>query len=119
MDPLPFQNSFRKPYTVFSRREGDYIKGKWMNGGEVEAQIMASVQPLNGAEMDRLVSMLQGRRVSSAVKIYTDQKLDVGGENTKNGTVLLFEGERYEVISRATYHSGVLEHHRYLAYKVA
>ncbi|MCQ9124358.1 hypothetical protein [Rodentibacter caecimuris] len=118
MEPLPFQQGFRKHYKMIVRVEGEYVKGKWENGGEQEQDLMASIQPLSGSEMDRLVSMMQGRHISSAVKIYTDQRLEVGGENTKNGAIVLFEGERYEVISRATYHSGVLEHHKYIARKV-
>ena len=119
MQSLPYQQGFRKRYTVIVRTDGEYVKGKWVNGGETEQELIASIQPLIGSEMDRLISLMQGRHVSSAIKIYTEQKLDVGGENTKNGAVVLFDGERYEVVSRATYHSGVLEHHKYIARKVA
>lgn len=112
------QSSFRKPYKILVRSDGEYVKGKWVNGGEIEQRLMASIQPLSGAEMDRLATSMQGRRVSSAVKIYTDQKLTVAGENAHNGAVVLFDGERYEVISRASYHSGVLSHHRYVAIRV-
>ena len=62
------QSSFRKPYTILVRSDGEYVKGKWVNGGEIEQTLMASIQPLSGVEMDRLVVSMQGRRVSSAVK---------------------------------------------------
>lgn len=118
MQAFSSQSSFRKPYKMLVRSDGEHVKGKWVNGGEIEQTLMASIQPLSGAEMDRLVVSMQGRRVSSAVKIYTDQKLDVGGENTHNGTVILVGDERYEVISRAAYHSAVLSHYRYVAIRV-
>ncbi|MFZ7141565.1 hypothetical protein ACLSY0_00155 [Avibacterium avium] len=118
MSSFPFQSSFRKPYKLLVRTEGQYIRGKWVNGEEMEQEFTASIQPLNTREMDRLSAMMQGRHIASAVKIYTDFRLDVAGENQTNGTIVLFEGERYEVVARSTYHSGVIEHHRYLAQRV-
>lgn len=118
MSSFPFQSSFRKPYKLLVRTEGQYIKGKWVQGEEVEQEFAASIQPLNTREMDRLSAMMQGRHIASAVKIYTDFPLQVAGENQANGTVVMFEGGRYEVVARSSYHNGVIEHYRYLAQRV-
>ncbi|OBW92984.1 hypothetical protein [Gallibacterium salpingitidis] len=118
MQHLPFQSSFRQTYSLLTKTEGYYLKGKWVDGEEVEQELIASIQPVSLKEMDRLVVMMQGRHIVSAIKIYTEQQLDVAGENNHNGTIVLFEGSRYEVIARSSYHSSVIEHYRYFAQKV-
>lgn len=112
------QSSFRKPYQIIERSQGRYEKGKWVDGEEISRTILASVQPLNQTEMDKLVAAMQGRHIQSAVKVYTDEKLTVAGENEHNGTVILFNDERYEVVARASYQSGVINHYRYMARRV-
>lgn len=119
MQPFPFQSSFRKTYTVLVRTRGDYIKGKWVEGEAIAQELIASIQPVGLKEMDRLVSMMQGRHIASVIKIYTEQQLDVAGEDERNGSIVLFENSRYEVIARSSYHSGVIEHYRYFAQKVS
>lgn len=112
------QSSFRKPYRVIERTQGRYEKGKWVDGEEISRTILASVQPLNQTEMDKLVAAMQGRHIQSAVKVYSNEKLTVAGENEHNGTIILFDEERYEIVARASYQSDVINHYRYMARRV-
>lgn len=107
--------SFRKMYEKIVRSEGQYLNGEWVEGKAKTLSFSATIQPL---AMDKLSPQLQGRYISSAIKIYTQERLNVAGENLTNGDVVLFEGEPYTVANRATYRSGVLEHFRYQAVRV-
>lgn len=104
--------SFRKQYEKVIRSDGKYIDGEWVEGNEEILSFFATIQPL---AMDKLSPQLQGRHISSAIKIYTQDLLNVAGENLTNGDKVIFEGKPYVIVNRATYHSGVLEHYRYQA----
>ena len=107
--------SFRKQYEKVVRTEGRYVNGEWVEGSEETLPFSATIQPL---AMDKLSPQLQGRYISSAIKIYTQDLLNVAGENLTNGDKVIFEDEPYIIVNRASYHSGVLEHYRYQAIRV-
>ena len=107
--------SFRKQYEKVVRTEGQYVNGEWIEGDESILPFSATIQPL---AMDKLSPQLQGRHISSAIKIYTQDLLNVAGENLINGDKVIFEGNPYIIVNRATYYSGVLEHYRYQAIRV-
>ena len=105
-------SSFRKPYTKWVKSEGKYVNGKWVEGEENSAIFQASIQPLSTYAMNALSALLQGRHISSAVKIY------VAGENKQNGDEVEFQGQRYLVVARDAYQSDVINHYRYQAVRV-
>lgn len=107
--------SFRKTYQKIHRLPGRYENGEWVEGQTETVPFLATIQPLS---MDKLSPQLQGRHLSSAVKIYTQEKLAVAGEDFRNGDGVIFADEIYWVVERAAYQSGVLEHFRYTAVRV-
>ena len=111
-------SSFRKPYTKWVKSEGKYVNGKWVEGEVEISTFQASIQPLSAYAMNALSALLQGRHISSAVKIYTDEVLNVAGENKQNGDEVEFQGQRYLVVARDAYQSDVINHYRYQAVRV-
>lgn len=113
-------SSFRKPYTVVRRAPGSYVNGYWEGGPESTFTIRASVQPLR---MDEIEALPEGRRSSSAVKIYTDTKLLSARQATENADavsadILQYAGSEWEIIACATYQSGVIPHYKAYAIEV-
>lgn len=107
--------SFRKTYQKIVRLQGGYVNGEWVEGQSETLPFSATIQPL---AMDKLSPQLQGRHISSAIKIYTQDKLNVAGEDFSNGDGVLFDDEEYLIVERASYQSGVLDHFRYTAVRV-
>lgn len=77
------------------RRTGAYVAGVWVETS-APLTIRASVQPLDGRELQLLEPGLRSRRT---VKIYTDTRLRTarGGEGATPDVVTLADGERLEV----------------------
>lgn len=100
---------------VLFRAPGEHAKGRWVDGAETPGTIQASVQPAKKVDYDLMQAQLDGRRIAAAVRIYTDTRLNVAGENASNGDVLLWEGKRYTVAGVAPWRTTILAHYRYLA----
>ncbi len=113
-------SSFRKPYTVIRRSPGNYVDGYWVEGVETNITIKASVQPLKVSEIEALP---EGKRSSSAVKIYSDDKLMAAKQATEesqavSADILLYAGSRWEIVACAAYQSGVIPHYKAYAVEV-
>lgn len=107
----------RTPQQIMVRSEGQRTEGRWVDGEETPATIMASVQPATLGDHDTLRATQGGRRIERVVRIYTDARLNVAGENKTNGDHLLWEGERYLIIAISPWRTTILRHYRYLASK--
>lgn len=103
--------SFRSKQQIIRQPDGQYVKGRWVKGGDTTMEIMASVQP---ATNDDTQNLPEGKRIERAVRIYTDALLNVDGADN-NGDVLVWQGRHYRVIAVAPYRSNVISHYRYLA----
>lgn len=113
-------SSFRKPYTVTRRAAGSYIGGYWVEGTESNIIIKASIQPLKVNEIEALP---EGKRSSSAVKIYTDTKLILAKQATEttdavSADILQYSGSTWEIVAYAAYQSGVIPHYKAYAIEV-
>jgi hypothetical protein len=113
-------SSFRKPYTVIRSAPGSYVDGYWVEGAETNIVITASVQPLKVNEIEALP---EGKRSSSAVKIYTDTKLLPAKQATETATatsadMLQYSSSAWEIVACASYQSGVISHYKAYAVEV-
>lgn len=113
-------SSFRRPVTVKRRAAGQWVAGRWVDGGDAPAQtIMASVQPATLSDYDTLQALPEGRRIEAMVRVYTDAVLDVAGADDSNGDRIAWpHGPRpgdYLVRGVSAWQSGVIPHYRYLA----
>ena len=43
--------SFRSKHQIIRQPEGQYVKGRWVKGGDTVLEIMASVQPATNDDM--------------------------------------------------------------------
>ena len=114
-------SSFRKPYTVVRRSPGSYIDGYWVEGTESNIIIKASVQPLR---MDEIEALPEGKRSSSAVKIYSDMKLLPAKQATETAAatsadILQYSGSTWEIVACAGHQSGIIPHYKAYAVEVA
>jgi len=111
-------SSFRKPQTILRVLPGAYVDGVFVPGAEATITIQASVQPLSDAD---LINLPSGRRASDVVKLYTVSDLltteDMGADQQPDK--LVWRGDVFEISSKSVRQSGVLDHFRYWATKVA
>ncbi|WP_237173039.1 hypothetical protein [Paracandidimonas lactea] len=108
--------TIRTPQTIIPRSEGSRVNGIWQDGADLPAiTILGSVQPATKGDYDQLQAEQSGRRIERLVRLYTDARLPVAGEDRTNGAILLWEGERYLLVAVSPWRSTALKHYRYLA----
>jgi hypothetical protein len=89
---------FGTTYTVRRRDPGSYVNGHWQPAGTwTEFDIVASIQPLRGKEMELLP---EGERSKEMVRIYTKSGLrqTIEQQDVK-GDLVSYKGRQYEVKS--------------------
>lgn len=106
-----------RTYLRITRAPGQYVDGDWQDGEETEDTIRASIQPAKKEDYDQLQALAEGRRVESAVRIYTRIQLAVAGESYSNGDLVIYRGNRYLVTAGSDWNMGMrgVNHYRYLA----
>lgn len=107
----------RTPQQMMFRSPGQRVNGIWQEGAETPGTIVASVQPSSLSDNDQLQNMLGGKRIERAVRIYTNTRLNVAGENGSNGDILIWQGTRYVVSAVGQWRTTPLRHYRYIAIK--
>ncbi|MGB3276116.1 MAG: hypothetical protein WBA82_08005 [Castellaniella sp.] len=108
--------SLRAPQTIIPRLPGSYVGGRWQDGPDGDpTAILASVQPASSGDYDQMQAEQPGRRIERMVRLYTDVRLNVAGENSTNGDSLEWLGERYLLVAVSPWQSGIIPHYRYLA----
>lgn len=92
--------------TIKRKTGGSYVNGNWNDGVESTFEIMGSVQPLNGEELQRLPENLRTKRT---VKIYTKTEVE------NNDTVVIDSTDfQIYVVEDWTRHS-FLAHYKIIA----
>lgn len=113
--------SLRYPVYIRRRAPGAWVDGRWVAGGVLAPEtILATVQPAQTADYDRLEALPEGRRVEGMVRVYTTALLEVAGEDWRSSGDLLDwrdgqHEEGYVIIARSPWQSHVIPHYRYLA----
>ncbi|WP_212669118.1 phage collar protein [Xanthomonas retroflexus] len=93
------------------------MDGRWVEGAESQSDFRASIQPAKDKDYDKLQALAEGRRVESAVRIYTRTQLAVAGDTDSNGDIVIYRGDRYLVTAGSDWNMGMrgVNHYRYLA----
>lgn len=107
----------RTPQTMMFRGTGSRATGVWVDGPETPGTILASVQPATLSDYDKMQNQIGGKRIERMVRIYTNTRLNVAGENGTNGDILIWEGSRYIVSAVSPWRTTPLRHYRYWAIK--
>ncbi len=105
------------PTTVYRAAPGLVVNGRWVEGTRTPIQIMASIQPAQG---DELQILELGDRVRGAVKVYTQEALrSVDEVGQADADQIEYAGDLYQVQIVARFTMGVLDHTRALAVRLA
>jgi hypothetical protein len=104
---------FRRPYIVKRKSSGSISDGKFTDGAISDISITASVQPLKSQDIQQLP---EGRRNSKLYYVFTSTALNTVG--TANPDSIVIDGEIYEVDKKDSWQNGVINHYKYLVYKV-
>lgn len=117
--------SFRRPFTVMKR-----VAGYWQDGFYVQPDeqgtptvVYMTIQMARQQDMIALEPLLEGRRNSKFIRIYTDTRLNPVAQepNGNPGDLILYDGGEYLVIGEADYtflkrtRSTPVSHFRYYA----
>lgn len=96
------------PITILRKTEGEWVKGRWVEGKTEELEIEASVQPMRGHE---LVVLPEADRTKDSIKVYSVERLRTVEEvKQEEADVVVWEGKHYRAIKTMTYKMGVLNH---------
>ena len=91
-------------------QSGGFIEGVYQEGATSTFDIVMSVQPLNGKELEILA---QGERTKRFVKGYTTTRLYTVKENdSKRADVVAYDDTRFEVQSVERWVDGNLQHYK-------
>jgi hypothetical protein len=102
---------FRRTFIIKTPGAGSRVKGKWVDGALVESTIEASVQPMNGEDLQ---SVPENRRASGVYKIFTSSNLILLSEAT-NPPLIIIDGEDFEIFHKEPWKNNVINHHVYFA----
>lgn len=84
-----------KPYQVTRSGGGEYVKGEWVEIAQQTLQIVASIQPLSGREIERLP---EGDRIRESKKGYFVEAVRPSSEITGAAAdLVLIEGKQFQV----------------------
>ncbi len=101
-----------------TRTPGSWVNGRWVEGQEVGSTVRASIQPATKGDYDQLQAQDSGRRVESAIRLYTRVQLNVAGDDDTNGDIVIYSGDRYLITAESNWQMGMgggVDHYRYLA----
>lgn len=91
---------------------GSYVNGVWTKA-ESASTFEGSVQPVTGKEVE---SLPVGREDRGKVKVYSNTPLNVSTEaQGHSGDIVIWEGQKWEVIFELKYQNGLIDHYKYIA----
>lgn len=97
------------PLTLYRKGQGEWVKGRWVEGEDEEVEIEAHVQPLRYTQFQHLP---EADRTKQWLTLFSSQEIRMAkeGEDGWDSDEFYFEGERYKVIRSRRYQMGVLDH---------
>lgn len=101
-------SSFRQAVTGIRTTAGTNVKGRVTSGTDTPLNIMASIQPLTGKDLETLP---EGLRESGTLRLYTDFELRTADQKTKTpADVVTLYGKRHIVIQVLPWGNNVINH---------
>jgi len=115
---IPLFLSVGKSTYTFTRRAGDYVNGRWLDGTASTFTIACNIQPNIQGKMTKLLP--EGDRSKYSIVILTngiDQSLRTSqeGSGLLKGDEVTWNGDVYEIREINFYNLGVLDHYMALA----
>ena len=108
------------PLTLFRKTPGRLVNGRWVDGEEIEVEVIANIQPLKDWE---IMQMPESERTRDWQKVYSVSQLRSLNEATDGWQADEFLWDaagdgvfhRYEIMKVRRYKMGVLDHYRAFA----
>lgn len=105
----------RRQVQIMQPIKGELVAGVYRQGYEKPVTAMLSMQPANGGGTFK--EYLTGRKVSDYMEAIGEVDLKSTEEGEHNGAYVLCGGKKYEVVDRAEWQNGVINHYEYLLYR--
>lgn len=80
----------------------------------VEINIKGTLQPLNNEEVKLINPNGSGYELTSYYKLITPPKYELFAKSDENSDIVVFNGNKYEVISKYANFGGVINHRKYV-----
>lgn len=116
----------RRLYEVLRPGRSEVNEDGYIVQGESSTfNVLASIQPLTTDEKSQYVQPnADGEYTRNAVKIYTTEWLNVSKQadidsDGVDSDFIMFEGNPYKLVMRASWQSGLINHYKYVAVEVA
>lgn len=105
-------SEFHSTIVVQGNTQGSYVAGRFVKGVSGAGSIEGSVQPITGRA---LAALEIGRKDLGKVTIFTDSVLKISNTTTQeNGDRIEWGGAVYEIIQRAPWQNGIIDHYEYI-----
>ena len=104
----------RRQVQILQPSQGELVAGEYRQGYEKPFTAMLSMQPASGGGTFK--EYLTGRKVSEFMEAIGEVDLKSTEEGEHNGAYVLCGGKKYEVVDRAEWKNGVINHYEYLLY---
>ena len=91
--------------------------GRWVDGGQSDTRIQATVRPSSGKDVQVLE---EGHRAREAITVYTATLPRVDSQHDgRRGTVYVVDGVSYRVMRAEPHRSGLISHYKAIAVREA
>ena len=100
----------KRDIEVISYTPGTYERGKWQQGQSTTRVIRATVQPINGKELQELQ---ENEDIIDATRIYSKEELKTA--DIKQGIdadEVIIDGDKYKVIKVEKWHNNIRNHYK-------
>lgn len=105
----------RRQVQIIQPMQGETVAGVYRPAYESKpVPAMLSMQPASGGGTFK--EYLTGRKVSEFMEAIGEVDLKATEEGEHNGAFVLCGGKKYEVVDRAEWLNGVINHYEYLLY---
>jgi hypothetical protein len=102
--------TFRKTRQAY-HTSGARVNGSWVDGPRTPFEILCSVQPVSGQELENTPELR--RRSGGKFKIYTDDDELNTVSGSQNPDIIEFDGKEFDVFQRANWTNDVITHNKY------
>lgn len=111
-------SGFRQSHTLHRLSSGGFVDGDWVESGETDIPITASIQPATGKDLQNLP---QGRRASSVFAVFTDTAIQtaVQGATPTKADRLSIGGILHEAVHVEPWGNDVINHYRALFARIS
>ena len=96
--------------TQIKRGKGEYIRGKWVHGENIENLFRGTFQPETGQILELLPEGKRDREVATVFSPISMLWTPADTENEETGDLISYDNKLYEVIQAHKWKNGLINH---------